>query len=163
MFEAGTTQNDAIDITVRRHRDGIRLTIKTRPEVEEFFQRWSGGIIERPQHGRLWRSLPPEVPLNMWAMGMQNMGPSSSRPYSLIHGGLSFYADNNHPNISYLRLCGVSNPEGRDIIVETLIGRGEIATLAQRLSDACNQFYYEYIQPVNMRAVVSVYQLPNAA
>ena len=162
MFEAGTTQSDAIDIILRRHRDGIKLTIKTIPEVEEFFRRWSGGMTERPQHGRLWRS-GDDRPMDLWALGITNLSPNASRPWTLLHSGLGFYTDHSYPNISFLRMVGVSGPEGRDIIIEALVGRGEIATLGQRLSDACNMFYTEYIQSVNIRAVVNVYQLPTTA
>ena len=160
MFEAGTTQSDAIDITLRRHRDGIRLSVKTTPDVEEFFQKWSGGLTERPAHGRLWRA-PDGRQLDLWAMGAVNIGPNTSRPWSLLHSGLGFYTEHGYPNISFLRLVGVS--AGRDLVVETLIGRGEIAMLGQRLSDACNMFYTEYIQSVNIRSVVNVYQLPISA
>ena len=159
MFEAGTTQSDAIDIILRRHRDGIKLTIKTIPEVEEFFRRWSGEMTERPQHGRLWRS-DDDRPIDLWTLGMANIGPNASRPWTLLHSGLGFYADHDYPNISFLRMIGVSEPNGRSIVIEALVGRGEIATLGQRLSDACNMFYTEYIQSVNIRAVVNVYQLP---
>lgn len=162
MFEAGTTQSDAIDIILRRHKDGIRLTVHTTREVEEFFQRWSGGLLERPQHGRLWKS-GDDSPLDLWAFGLSNIGPSPSRPWTLLHSGLGFYTDQNYPNISFLRMAGVSEPTGRDLIIEALIGRGEIITLGQRLSDACNMFYNEYIQSVNIRAVVNVYQLPTTA
>lgn len=161
MFEAGTS-NDAIDIRICRHRDGIKLNIRTWPDVEAFFQHWSGGLQERPAHGRLWRPVAADGLLNMWSMGVA-ITPSALRPYSLIHSGLGFTVDTGYPNISFLRLVGVSEPNGRDVVVEALVGRGEIPALAQRLSEASQMFYNEYLQQVNMRAVVSVMALPTAA
>lgn len=166
MVEAGTS-NDAVDVRIRRHQNGIKLNIRVWPEVEAFFQHWSGGIQESPTHGRLWKPCggddPDRVrPLALWAFGM-NIASSAVRPYSLVHSGSGFYVDHGYPNISFLRLVGSSAPEGRDLLVETLIGRGEIPQLAQRISEASQLFYNEYLQQVNMRAVVSVYQLPSAA
>lgn len=158
MIEAGTT-NDAIDITLSRVRKsgGIKLNIKVWPDVEAFFEHWSGGLQERPGHGRLWRGL-DGLPIQVWGFGMQ-VNPSAARPYSLIHTGSGFYTDNGYPNISFLRAVGASAPEGRDIVIEALIGRGEIGTLAQRLSEACNLFYNEYLQQVSYRARVVMEQL----
>lgn len=159
MVEAG---NHAIDIELRRHRHGIRVRIHTMPEVEAFFEQWSSGLQERPSVGRLWKPIPDET-LNLWTFGMGNMGPSTHRPYSLVHSGLGFFIEGGYPNLSFLRLVGVSNPDGRSLIVEAVMGRSEITQLGQRLSEACNMFYGEYLQPVNVRAVVSVFTLPNAA
>lgn len=156
MVEAG---NDAIDIEIRRHRYGIKLKVKVLPEVESFFEQWGGGLQERPTHGRLWS----QEPLTLWAFGLQNIGPSVTRPYSLLHSGSTLTIENGHPNISFLRLVGASAPEGREIIIEAVMGRSEIVQLAQRISDACNMFYSEYLQDVHMRAVVSVFRLPTAA
>lgn len=158
MIEAGT---DKIDIWVSRHKNGIKLKIQTIPEVEAFFQHWSGRLQERPSYGRLWKPV-DENPLTLWSFGM-NFSPSATRPYSLIHSGLGFFTEHNYPNISFLRLVGVSQPDGCSLIVETVMGRGEIAALAQRISEACNLFYGEYLQQINMRAVVLVQQLPSAA
>lgn len=158
MIEAGVS-DQAINIELRRHKDGIKVTVKVFPEVEAFFEKWSGGLQEQPGYGRLWRFGDGAL----WTLGAANINPSAMRPYSLAHGGAGFYLDNGYVNISFLRLVGVSMPEGRSIIVETVMGRGEIAQLAQRLSEACNLFYGEYLQPVNVRAVVSVFSLPNAA
>ena len=159
MIEVG---NDAITIGMRSHKHGIKLHIQTLPEVEAFFEQWSGGVQERPAHGRLWKPARTGDTLTVWAFGMP-LTPSSMRPYSLLHTGAGFLTENSHPNISFLRLVGISNSDGVEFVMEALIGRGEIAQLGARLSDACNMFYSEYLQPVNIRAVVSVFQLPAAA
>ena len=160
MIEAGTN-NDAIDIRISRHRhDGITLNVRVWPEVEAFFEHWAGGMQERPNAGRLWRSRDGS-PVTLWSLGVQSLNPSATRPYTLLHGGSGFSAgDHGYVNISFIRLVGASRPEGVDVIVESLVGRGEISNLAQRISEACNLFYSEYLQQVNMRAVVSVMSMP---
>ena len=162
MIEAGTTGSDAIDIIIGRHRNGIKLLVKVWPEVEAFFQKWSAGLVERPTAGRLWTPLHPDQPISLWALNIANLAPNAARPYSLLHTGSGLSVD-HYPNISFLRLQGASQPEGRGIIVEAVMGRSEIPPLAQRISDACNMFYAEYLQDITMRAVVTVYRLPNAA
>lgn len=154
-------ENDSIIVGIRRHRDGIKLNIQVLPEVEAFFEKWSGGLQERPAHGRLWKAT--TSPLVLWGTGALNIAPSPMKPYSLIHSGCGFHTDHGYMNISFLRIVGASRIEGVDVVVETVLGRGEISQLAQGFSEACNLFYSEYLQQVNMRAVVSVLQLPAAA
>src|SRR3990167_1666790 len=117
---------------------------------------------ERPAHGRLWKPTSAGDALTVWAFEMP-LTPSSMRPYSLLHTGAGFQTEQGHQNISFLRLVGVSRSDGVEFVMEALIGRGEIAQLGTRLGDACNMFYGEYLQPVNIKAVVSVLQLPAAA
>ena len=54
MFDA-STPNDTIVLQLSRHRDGIRVHVQVQPEVEAFFTKWSGGLHERPSHGRQWK------------------------------------------------------------------------------------------------------------
>ena len=159
MFEAG---NDAIDVLIRRHKHGLKLRIQAQDEVEAFFQQWSGGLQERPAHGRLWRSSEgPDTALSLWACGAQEMNPSASKPYSLLHSGAGFYVgERSYPNISFLRLCGISKNDGVGIIIEAVIGNSEVGPLVQRISEACQLFYDEYLRQINMRAIVSVVMLP---
>ena len=179
MEEAGSS-NNAIEFTFRLHKHGVKIRTKVWPEVEEFFQHWSGGLHVRPESGRLWSPVPmsdPNFPAEMrlvsgppivlWAMGPQNLGPNSQRPFTLLHSGIGFTEPNHGwPNISFLRLVGASQPEGREVIVEAVMGRGELARTAQQLSEASNLFYAEYLQPVNYRAYVGVERVitvPSAA
>ena len=162
MVEVGNS-NDPVELVLRRHKHGIRIDISAKPEVENFFRHWSGEYAERPQHGRLWRA-PDNAPITIWSLGNhQNLAPSPTRPYSLVHGGAGLYTEHGYPNISFLRLVGVSEPGGRTIIVETVLGRGEIAVAAQRMIEAINLFYSEYLQDVHVRAVVSLFNLPASA
>lgn len=71
--------------------------------------------------------------------------------------------DKDHPNISFLRLVGITAPNSQEIIVETVMGKSELVPLGQRLTDACNSFYSEYLQDVNIRGVVTVFRLPASA
>ena len=157
MIELST---DAVDIRVKRQRAGIGLIVKVQPEVEAFFEHWSGGQNDKPAHGRLWTI--SDGPLLVWSTGALQLGPGSMRPYTLVHAGAGPYVD-NFPNISFLRLVGASQPEGRKIIINVPVGRTELATWLQRAGDACNQFHSEYLLDVNMRAVVSLFRMPTAA
>lgn len=157
MIEAGTSDSDAIAITLGRHRDGIKVHVKTWPDVEVFFSKWSGGVQERPAHGRLWKPV-GDSELRLWALALHNVNPTPMRPYSLVHSGAGFVVGDGYANISFLRLIGISEPEGRSFVMETVLGKSEVASMAQRLSDACNLYYGEYLQDITMRAVVSVHR-----
>lgn len=154
----GSTNNNAIEFYLRRHKYGVKLHVRVWPAVEEFFERWSGGATEQPGHGRTWRII--KDPIYLWAMGTSQMAPSNVRPYSLYHAGAGFFTESNHPNISWVRLVGASRPEGREIIFEVVIGKGELVTVAQRMTEACNMFYTEYLQPVNIKGFVGIHNLP---
>ena len=160
MIDAG---NDAIDLVLKRHKHGIRISVKTAPEIEAFFEQWANGMQERPTHGRLWSQRDPG-PLTLWTWDTSVLNPSATRPYSLTHTGAGLYvSEHSYPNISFLRLVGASVGDGKEIIVEAVMGRSEILQLAQRMSEACNLFYEEYIHDINVRAVVNVFRLPVAA
>lgn len=157
----GTTSNNAIEVGLRRHQHGLLINVKVWPEIEAFFERWSGGMQERPTHGRNWKAT-GEEPLVLWmAGGLPQFAPNPARQYSLAHSGVGL-ADTGHgyPNISFLRLVGASRPEGRSFLMDMVISRGEMTATLQRLIDASNQFYSEFLQPVNLRGVVGIYALP---
>jgi hypothetical protein len=164
MVEAGTS-NHAIEIDLKRavkHR-GILITVRVWPEVETFFEQWSGGLQERPSHGRLWHPIVATDPLNLWSLGIPNLGPNSSKPFSLLHGGANLITDGGFPNISFIRLVGASREEGQSCVVEAVMSQSELAQIGQRISEACHLFYSEYLQPINIKAFVGVYRLPAAA
>lgn len=161
MVEAGTS-NNAIEIGLRRAQGGIKITVKVWPEVEAFFERWSGGLYEKPSHGRLWKPLKDSELTPLWSLGISTLAPGPTRPFSLLHTGCGLITDAGHPNISFLRMVGASRAE-QSFLIEAVISRGELTQMGQRLSEASHMFYQEYLQPVNIRAFVGVDRLPNAA
>lgn len=155
-MESAGSSNNAIEFNLRLHKHGVRIQTKVWPEVEEFFQHWSGGMQARPEAGRLWKPIGPQ-PITLWSLNIPNLAPNAQRPFTLIHTGIGFVEPGHGwPNISFIRLVGASQPDGVSVIVEAVMGRAELARVAQQLSDAANMFYAEYLQPVNYRAYVGV-------
>lgn len=162
MVEAGIP-NHAIEVRLRRAPKGVRVTTLLWPEVEAFFEQWSGGLQDRPSAGRLWHPINPGEVITLWSLGLSQFQPGPSKPFSLLHSGCGLVTDNNFPNISFLRLVGASRPEGASVVVECVMSQTELKQVGQRISEACHWFYSEYIQPVNLRAYVGVDRLPTAA
>jgi hypothetical protein len=150
MVEAGFTK--AIKINLKRHKRGVRVHVKVTPDVEEFFRHWGGDNTEGPSYGRLWKSLVDGEKLTLWSFDAPMR--SDGATYSLAHTGHSFYTDQGHINLSMLRLVGAS--DGRSFIVESVMSRPELERIAARINKASEQFYMDYIQPVNLEIYVGV-------
>ena len=153
MIEA-VTQNRAVDIRLRRNNQGVKVMVRVVPEVEEFFKRWGGGIAEAPTFGRLWKGLPDEK-LLVWSYDGGRM--ADGQQYSLSHTGGSFFTENGHVNLSFLRLIGAS--DGREFMLDTVMSKPELDRIGARLVRASEQFYVDFIQPVDLNIYVAVRDL----
>ena len=158
MMDAGIVNAQGvkvIDISLQRHKRGVKVTVRITPEVEEFFKRWGGGVVEAPHH-RLWKTLnDTDEKLALWSFETALQGEDMN--YSLFHTGSGFYTEHGTVNLSFIRLVGAV--EGREFICDTVMSRGELDKIANRLRKAAEHFYSEFIQPVHMNIFVGVRDL----
>jgi len=155
MVDAGlvtASGERVIDIILQRHREGVRVRVKVKPEVEDFFKRWGGGATEAPSHGRMWKSLSGEK-LTLWSFETPLNG-DDNMTYSLFHTGTGFHTDHGNVNLSFIRLVGAV--EGKEFICDTVMSRTELDKVAAKLRRAAEHFYTEYIQPVHLNIFVGV-------
>ncbi len=143
-----------VDCWVKRHKKGIKVHVEVWPEVEEFFKHHGGGIVQPPQFGRNWKPFDEAAKrIDIWSF-QQHLNPSGQ--YDVLSTGTPLVNDGGVVNISFLRLVGASEPGGKDLIIEQVISNPEIRQLGARITKAAEQFYMDYIQPINLRLYVGV-------
>ena len=150
-----------IHIYLKRHLDGLRVTVKTTPDVEEFFRELCGGVPEAVRnYGRNWTPLGPE-PLTCWSPNARPIYVPENEPFVLDKVGASLTGkDITGPygeriNLSFLRLVGVSSPEGVTFTVQTVLSKEElVGKLSKTLQTACKNFYEGFIAPAEVSITV---------
>lgn len=174
------TQNDqregVIETFLRRTKDGVRVNIKADPEVEDYIRNLSSGIVEGVRvFGRDWIQ-PPQPPTASVPMlnsdGSVTQGPPIQaehlRVYTfpwgenqdeLIHpcsfnlsfAGRPLRLPNGRANLNFLRLVGISRPEGVTFIWNALLSLTELERLHDQVSRGQDRFYNEYLRPADMK------------
>lgn len=147
-----------VDVMLRRDRDGLKLTVKVIPEVEEFFKKWGGGVETPVTHGRLWRQIPGDkAPLRFWTFE-RNL--RIEQNYDMLSLGAELVLPGTgYTNLSFLRTVGASAEGGRTFAIEQVMSIAEMDTLANRMGKLAEHFYLAYIQPANYRVFVGVLDL----
>jgi hypothetical protein len=144
--------NRSVDCWLSRHKSGIKVSVKVVPEVENFFKQWGGGLEEGPAHGRLWRPA-DDRPIRLWSFDTNLK--DENLQYDLMKTGTNLVNDyDGSVNISFLRLVGASEPGGRAFILEAPISYPELERIAQRITRVSEQFFLNYVQPVNINVYV---------
>lgn len=147
--------NNAVDCRLVRHQSGILVRIKVIPEIEEFFRQWGGGTAEGPAYGRLWKPLRTDEPLRFWSYEAKL---EEGANYSLNRTGALLFDDYNGTgiNISFLRMVGASQGDGCAFMAEVVMSTEEMKRAAYEVVKAGEQFYHNYIRPVNIHCYVGV-------
>lgn len=158
-MEAGLINNGetVIQVALRRCKDGVRVHVKVVPDVEDFFRHWGGGQQDNIiNFGRTWLPYNSDTgravsdgsrALNIWSFGQTKPMDKESR--SLWHPGRPLTHD-GLVNISFLRIVGISAPEGLSFVSDELMSRSELEIVTSKVERSLAWFYREYINPVNM-------------
>lgn len=185
MVEAITSKNGEIQIetSLRRSAQGLLVTVKASPAVEEFMQRVSEGDTQAViASGRYWLTEFTDPlsgkkvvinPNNLEAYSLyhpipnfrsddgvmaslENIGRpifeidmnegSRGRPQLVNRDGSS--AGDNVLNLSFIRLVGISNPEGVKFLLKSVISFGSLQRLRDQIQTAQNTFFRNYIKTI---------------
>lgn len=153
---------------VNNSKVGLRFTVRARPELEDLMQRLSGDNRAPIDAfgGDLWVPMEGRFPEALEAYVMDDPLTGSGYTLSQIGGTLlrenrdraaqrlgedPSAASNPTVNLSFLKLVGISNPEG---VTFGLIGPYSfdyINQLRRALPLVTKQFLQEYIVPVDIR------------
>lgn len=146
----------AVNCWLQRHKSGVKVTVKVIPEIEDFFKTWGGGFQEGPQYGRLWKPMKSDgTQLSFW--GYEKAAEEETN-YSLNKTGAALF-DEYHGsgvNISFLRMVGASGENGCEFMVESPMSTEEMDRVGTAIVKAGEQFYLNYIRPVNINCFVGV-------
>ena len=171
---------DIIQTSLRRTTQGLLVTIKAHPRVEEFMQRLSGGeVVSVSSIGRNWLTewTEPEIrvgdkvipsnrhiiraePLRAYALHVP-FEPFRSNDgtwidldrlgHPLLSQGSndgSIRGNDEQLNMSFIRLVGISQPEGVQFLLKTVFSMNGMKKLRDSIQNAQNSFITEYIKNV---------------
>lgn len=146
---------------------GIRLTVKAKPELESFMQTLSKDRKEPVlDYGELWASL-SNTPLEVYRIE-EPLGPSSRNGYNITSIGMGLLLPSNNrdlrgeldsyiPNLSILKLVGISKPDGVSIGIYGAFSASYVNSLTQCLPRGTDQFLRDFLVPmtINLHMVSS--------
>lgn len=155
MSVESAVQNNVISTRLQRHKNGLLLKVKVAPEVEEFFKSFGQAAENVRDYGAAWLDPkdkpgePAKVPLKAWCYrtngntmyDMESLG----QLLQVVNRGRGIQLT----NISFLRLVGASSDDGVSIVIDTIISFSEMKRLSDEITQACANFYGDYIKPVN--------------
>ncbi len=147
--------HNVIEIILQRHRRGIKVSVTVDEAVEDFFKYWGGEATSHLSHGRMWHPFKDGESLDFWNYEQPHYDEDTQ--YSLMHTGADLLVNDRVPNISFLRMKGATL--SKSFVVDTVIQRDRLASIARKLNRGAEQFYAQYIQDVRLGIFVSVREL----
>lgn len=161
-----------IHLSFRRSMQGLTLTVKTLPVVEEFFKNIStGDNADVRGIGRYWQPLQKDVPL--WVYNLSEPIPifqlDSHRQVRfdwlakpLITNPQGGRIDDplipgQKPmdiNLAFLRLVGIGDGGGITFRIAGVFSDAACQAMRDHVSDACREFYKKYMKPLNMEGAI---------
>jgi hypothetical protein len=161
--------------TVSRFKAHLKLRFKVHPSVEELFATWGGNektLVAK--YGRQWEGKDEEATKSLvcWNLG-QNPGVASIDPsggffcLDKIGGALLEPRQFTGPlgpvtaevlNMSWLRLCGISESAGIEIAIRGVFTPQKVDEIAEKIKLASRTIYITYLKPIDV--TVGVFTQP---
>ena len=165
-----------VRISLIRSVRGLRVEVKAHPVIEEFFKQNAvhpGQPEPTTQQvnslGRYWQPSGKEgvtlsaydrvtaLPITLGTDDMANLdrvGQPLLEPYAHPTGRRS-----HNVNLSFLRLVGISEPEGVVFYVRGVHSIELVRETKEKLSDGVRRFYASYLKPVEMHIVMQTQEV----
>lgn len=149
-----------LSFELTRSAQGLTLRVRAIPEVEEFMRSISAGeFADVRKFGRHWLPKDASKTLSVYlpnpAEVLAPRSISRSLAYRLDRMGLPLSAQESHhgsvvsmTNLSFLRLVGISDPDGVTFSVPGVYTWEQVNALTKELSDGLKHFYVEYLNPL---------------
>lgn len=168
-----------IQVMLRRGAGGLNLTVKTAPEVEEFFRSTvgaEGATSPVTAHGRFWYPIGREV-LSVYAVqnpvrdlriedggttvhvGFNNAGRPLIEGYSGEEDGPTIGRRSQILNLSFLRLVGISEGTGVSFGVKGVFTTNDVLHLRNLIGEANKKFYSAYLRKIGLVVTTSIQEL----
>lgn len=158
LSESGETK---IDILFSRSHAGLTIHVSARPEVEEFVQQLGAGeTVDVRTVGRHWTPAGKDAnPLLVYALTAET---------GILHNGMCLYrldqpgwpiilsGEGVAPvvNLSFLRLVGISGPNGVSFNLRGVYTLETLRATSDRVMQAAGQFYASYLKSAWLSAQV---------
>lgn len=134
--------------------DMVQMTVWVAKEVEEFFKTKAAGLkIDVNAVGRGWKS---EEGLK--AYDVYQYSNVQSSVYELTSLGKDLKAQKDFRdglvNLSWLRLAGISRPEGITFKIKGIYSPSKIIEMSEVLRDAFKDFYEDHLMDVSVEQII---------
>lgn len=145
-----------ITMRLRRSTQGIIVFVKAHEAFERYFKSLSGESSPVSNYHREWTPLTPKGPLQVWDMTAHTgIIQGSGIRYRIDVPGYQLMMDSEVINMSFLRLVGVSSPEGISFEVKGAFTRKYIQNLVRLLMNAGKWLYIDFLKPVDIMVTVN--------
>lgn len=136
-----------LQIDIRRGTKGIRLTVRAAKDIEEHFREQLNDSDRVNDFGRIWVG----QGLSIWNLaapvGTQFIG---GQGYTIERPGMSLLTGDEIVNISFLRLVGISEPQGVTFEIRGAFSVSYVQNLVRKLTTAAKAYYAEFLKPINV-------------
>ena len=140
----------------RNNRGRVSVYVQTLPEIEEVF---SAGTTRRLTSSReeengLWMPAEDGQELMIYQVRREDKLDVALRqaPFTITHPGARLFLGTNVPNISFIRLVGVS--KGIEFQVDEMFSTDGLQTCTHALGQAIASFYNALVVPVEAKVVI---------
>lgn len=155
---------ELLRIGITRINKGLAITTKSAPTLEAFVASLSGGqILECPavsSTDRKW-----EVPTGSKLYALPDVGVGhagvmrAASPFRMDRWGYDLLLEGSMPNLSFLRLKGLSEGDGVTVIVRGVYSLEKVRETLQALHGATKSLYLQFIRPINCELTVVATEL----
>jgi hypothetical protein len=145
-----------IEFDFDRSGAGVKVTVRTIPDVEEFMRNLgSGKAVEIETYGRYWRPITKAKTLLAYDLSEQ-IEPTGKYRIDLLGWPANH---DGYTNLSFLRLVGSSDERGASFYLKMVVSRQGLIALADQLAAMAQQFYIDYMKPMDVIVKVSIQEL----
>ena len=140
-----------VEFSVGRTSGKLDIWVKALPEVEKVFKDLGKNRKEAVEaYGKEWTPLDKGTALLVYSLDTE---PSPTAAYTLMRPGMTLLSNdgrNNKFNLSFLRLVGISRPEGIRFSVSGPCTKGFVKDVADLVLRETNKFLYDHVVPVQI-------------
>jgi len=148
-----------IEIGLQRTAAGVKVVVKTVPEVEAFMRDLGhGNTSDVALNGRYWRAVQKGQPIQAYSMTEPIDTSGGAIPYRLDLLGYPLNHD-GYVNLSFLRLVGSSEGIGASFFLKGVYSLSGLRNMRDQLVPAAKQFYVDYMKPVDLIIKVSTQEV----
>lgn len=142
-----------IYIVMSRTSDGLTITVRTHPLIEEFMSHIGNGT-KRPvdAYEKQWGQVPGGDPIEIYHMNGPLMGDGNFR---LDLPGGKLQDENGLYNLSFLRIVGVSTAAGASFKMKGVYSLSRLRDIQENIGKLTKTLFREYIMTTDLAVIVS--------
>ena len=149
LIEQRVNKNDIcwLEIAIAGKLKGLEFHVKADHRIEEFIKSISQDSMPLTEYGG-WIAKPASCPIPQEVYSVNDNPNGDLYRFDAVGGSFLKTPRDLRVNLSFLKLVGISNPNGVEFITTTPISNGTVKTIAADILQATEKFVKDYILPV---------------